>query len=157
MAQKRGMLRHFLASLAYHATKAIKDAPAGYPELEIGMEVRTPRRTLHHITGVLTYAHSFFEHYETTYSELEPWDVEVEKFHDILVKLDESVKEKPLDGVTEEQLLQGPFSDSMAHVGQLLMLRRLAGSPVPSENFVYADIKAGVLGPDQPGPVAPDE
>ncbi len=45
----------------------------------------------------------------------------------------------------------------MAHVVQLLMLRRMAGSPVPSENFVYADIKAGVVGPDQPEPVAPDE
>ena len=38
-----------------------------------------------------------------------------------------------------------------------LDLRRMAGSPVPSENFVYADIKAGVVGPDQPEPVAHDE
>jgi hypothetical protein len=45
----------------------------------------------------------------------------------------------------------------MAHIGQLLMLRRLAGSPVPSENFIYADIRKGVVGPDQPEPVAPDE
>ena len=44
-----------------------------------------------------------------------------------------------------------------AHIGQLLMLRRLAGSPVPSENFIYADILKGILGPDQPEPVAPDE
>ena len=157
MAQKRGMLRHFLASIAYHATKAIEDAPDGYPEFEAGAEVRTPRRILHHITGVLSYAHNFFEHYETTYFELEPWDAEVESFHEILGKLDESLQEKPPDGVTEERLLQGPLSDSMAHVGQLLMLRRLAGAPVPSENFIYADIKAGVVGPDQPKPVAPDE
>lgn len=44
----------------------------------------------------------------------------------------------------------------MAHVCQLLMVRRVAGSPVPSENFIYADIRAGVVGPDQPKPVAPD-
>ncbi len=31
-------------------------------------------------------------------------------------------------GVTEEQLLQGPLSDAMAHVSQLLTLRRLAGA-----------------------------
>jgi hypothetical protein len=37
------------------------------------------------------------------------------------------------------------------------MLRRLADSPVPSENFIYADIRRGVVGPDQPDPVAPDE
>lgn len=118
---------------------------------------RSPRRVLHHIPGVLTYAHSFFEPYESAYSDLEPWGVEVERFHDILGKLDESLREKSPAGVTEERLLQGPLSDSMAHVGQLLMLRRMAGSPVPSENFTYADIKAGVVGPDQPEPVAPDE
>ncbi len=157
MTQKRGMLRHFLASIAYHATKAIRGAPEGYPELDVGMGVRTPREILHHITGVLTYAHSFFEHYETTYSDLEPWGVEVERFHDILVKLDESLQEKSPVGVSEERLLQGPLSDSMAHVGQLLMLRRLAGSPVSSENFTYADIRKGALGPNQPEPVAPDE
>ena len=157
MAQKRGMLRHFLASIAYHASKAIRYAPENYPELDVEMEVRTPREILHHITGVLSYAHSFFEHYETTYFDLEPWNAEVESFHEILGKLDESLQEKPPDGVTEERLLQGPLSDSMAHVGQLLMLRRMAGAPVPSENFVYADIKAGVLGPDQPEPVAPDK
>lgn len=53
--------------------------------------------------------------------------------------------------------LQGQLSDAMAHVGQLLTLRRLAGSPVPSENFMYADIRVGVVGPEQPDPVAPDE
>jgi hypothetical protein len=157
MTNKREMLRHFLASLAYHGAKAIKDAPEGYPEFEAGEGVRTPRRILHHITGVLSYAHSFFEHYETTYFDLEPWDAEVKSFHEILGKLDESIQEKPPEGVTEEQLLQGPLSDSMAHVGQLLMLRRMAGDPVPSENFVYADIKKGILGPHQPEPVAPDE
>jgi len=45
----------------------------------------------------------------------------------------------------------------MAHIGQLLMLRRLADSPVPAENFIYADIRKGNVGPDQPEPVAPDE
>ena len=157
MSEKSEMLRHFLASIAYHATKAIGDAPEGYPEIEVGNGVRTPRRILHHITGVLSYAHSFYEHYETTYFEHLPWDGEVEAFYGILSKLDESIRERDPNEVTHEQLLQGPLSDSMAHVGQLLMLRRMAGSPVPSENFLLADIRQGVLGPDQPEPVAPDE
>jgi hypothetical protein len=78
------------------------------------------------------------------------------RFYDVLSKLDESIQEKSPIGVSAEQMLQGPLSDSMAHVGQLLMLRRVAGSPVPPENFIYADIRAGVVGPDQPKPVAPD-
>jgi len=59
--------------------------------------------------------------------------------------------------VTLEQILQGSLSDAMAHIGQLLMLRRRTGSPVPAENFIYANIKKGVLGPDQPEPVASDK
>ncbi|MBN2335604.1 hypothetical protein JXL21_08590, partial [Candidatus Bathyarchaeota archaeon] len=79
------------------------------------------------------------------------------RFYEMLARLDRSMVEKKPSGVSEEQLLQGPLSDAMAHVGQLLMLRRLAGSPVRGENFIVADIRAGVVGPVQPDPVSPDE
>jgi len=36
------------------------------------------------------------------------------------------------------------------------MLRRLAGDPVPPENFIYATISPDNLGPNQPMPVSPD-
>ena len=157
MSSNCELLRHFLASIAYHATKALKNAPIDYPELDIGKGVRTPKLILHHITGVLSYAHSFYEHYDTTYFKHKSWDGEKIAFYDILSKLDKAFQEKSPCSVTEEQLLQGPLSDSMAHVGQLLMLRRLAGSPIGSENFLLADIRKGVLGPDQPEPIAPDE
>ncbi len=157
MSNKCEMLRHFLASMAYRATKAIKNAPETYPNLYIGKGVRTPLRILHHITGVLTYAHSFYEHYDTTHFDMQSWDAEVDEFYNILSKLDKSFQEKKPNEVTEEQLLHGPLSDSMAHIGQLLMLRRMADSHVPSENFIFADIRKGEVGPDQPDPVAPDE
>ena len=149
-------LRHFLASIAYHASKAVRDAPPNYPELAVGMGVRTPKHILHHVTGVLCYAHSFYERYETTRFDHKPWGAEVEHFYETLRRLDASMAESKPREVTEMQLLQGPLSDAMAHVGQLLMLRRLAGSPVPSENFVFADIRVGAVGPEQPDPVAPD-
>ena len=157
MVDERDCLRHFLASIAYHATKAIKDPPENYPELDVGNGARTPRRILHHITGVLTYAHSFYTHYETTWFKEEPWEQEIENFYSILERLDASITETDPREVSHLQLLQGPFSDSMAHVGQLLMLRRIAGSPVPSENFIYADIRCGAVGRSQPPPVAPDK
>ena len=157
MTEKGDLLRHFLASIAYHATKAIKDAPECYPELDIGKGIRTPRMILHHVTGVLSYAHSFYEHYESTFFEHKPWEEEVKHFYETLSRLDESLEERSSREVSEEQLLQGPLSDSMAHIGQLLMLRRLADSPVPAENFIYADIRKGNVGPNQPDPVAPNE
>jgi hypothetical protein len=60
-------------------------------------------------------------------------------------------------GLSTEQFLQGPFADVMTHVGQLALLRRLADAPVPPENFIFADVQASRLGPDQPPPARPDE
>lgn len=151
------LMRHFLASLAYHATKAIKDAPIHYSELELGYGIRTPRQILHHMTGVLSYAHSFYEHYDTTYFPYKSWNEEVAHFYETLIKLDKSIAENSPNNTTIERLLQGPLSDAMAHTGQLLMLRRFAGSPVPAENFLMADIRVGKVGPDQPFPIAPDK
>jgi hypothetical protein len=62
-----------------------------------------------------------------------------------------------LDGITEEQLLQGPFSDAMTHAGQLAMLRRLYDDPVPPENFIVAEISSEEVGISQPDPVSPDK
>ncbi len=62
-----------------------------------------------------------------------------------------------LEGMTEERLLQGPFSDAMTHAGQLALLRRLAGAPVPPENFIVAEIEPDRLGPNQALPVSPDK
>ena len=63
----------------------------------------------------------------------------------------------PLSGTTPERLLQGPLADAMTHAGQLAMLRRLAGNPVAPENFVFAQVDASNLGPDQPMPARPDK
>ena len=113
MSAESEMVRHFLASIAYHATKAIRDAPEGYPELDIGKGVRTPRNILHHMTGVLTYAHSFYEDYETTYFDHEPWEEEVERFYGILSKLDESLSRAygPAPSAEEAGGLPGPLGE----------------------------------------------
>ena len=52
-----------------------------------------------------------------------------------------------------ELLLQGPVADALTHVGQMAMLRRLAGSPVRGENYLRADIVAGRVGPEQSRPL----
>jgi hypothetical protein len=59
--------------------------------------------------------------------------------------------------MNEARLLQGPLSDAMTHAGQLAMLRRLFGTPVPPEDFSKAAISAENVGPYQPDPVSPDE
>jgi hypothetical protein len=40
----------------------------------------------------------------------------------------------------------------LTHVGQLAMLRRLAGAKIKGENYSRADIVAGRVGPEQTAP-----
>jgi hypothetical protein len=54
--------------------------------------------------------------------------------------------------ITDAQLLHGPLADTMTHVGQLAFVRRMCGSPVASENFIFAAISAGNLGAHQTEP-----
>jgi hypothetical protein len=44
---------------------------------------------------------------------------------------------------------------ALTHVGQLAMLRRLAGCPIRGENYYVAEIALGNLSAEQPVPVKP--
>ncbi len=159
MTEKRVMLNHFLAALAYRTQKALRDAPGDFGSFQPPAEVRSPKDLVRHMTSVLGYARTYFIGGSYWPDELETLDQEVERFHAMLEDLSRYLtNQTPLrDGMTEEQLLQGPFSDAMTHAGQLAMLRRFAGSPVAPENFIVAKIHADNLGTQQPAPVSPDE
>jgi len=76
-------------------------------------------------------------------------EAEIGRFHNMLAQLGTHlVNGSPLHGITEEQLLRGPFANAMTHAGQLAFLRRLAGVPIPPENFVFAEIRSNHLGED---------
>lgn len=157
MNDKRAMLRHFLAALAYRTQKALRGAPESFGAFQAGNQVRTPAELVRHMTSVLGYARTFFEGGRYWPEPLPDLGAEVNRFHDMIEDLSRHlVAGTALKGTTEERLLQGPFSDAMTHAGQLAMLRRLSGSPVPPENFVVAAVDPDNLGPDQPEPVSPD-
>lgn len=158
MNDKRQMLRHFLATLAYRTQKALADAPPDFASFRAGNRVRTPHELICHMRSVLGYSRTFF--IGGSYPRPTPDDFhrDIEAFHEMLADLSERLeREEEMNGVSEEQLLQGPFSDAMTHAGQIAMLRRLYGSPVPPENFVIADVDADNVGINQPAPVSPDE
>ena len=60
MDEKRGLLRHFLAALAYRTQKALREAPAGFGDFRAADGVRTPAELIRHMTSVLGYARTFF-------------------------------------------------------------------------------------------------
>ena len=157
MDEQRAMLRHFLAALAYRTQKALRGAPSDFADFEAGNRVRAPRELLRHMTSVLGYARTHFIGGRYRAEPLPSFGDEVRRFHEMLELLAGHLERgDALTGTTPERLLQGPFADAMTHAGQLAMLRRLHGSPVPPENFIVADIETGRLGPDQAEPVSPD-
>jgi hypothetical protein len=157
MDEKRIMLRHCLAALAYRTQKALHGAPSGFGDFSAGERTRTPRDLVRHMTSVLGYARTYFVGGRYWPEELPDLASEVERFHAMVADVAGYLaREEPLLGITPEQLLQGPFADAMTHAGQLALLRRLAGAPVPPENFIVADIHPDRLGPEQPAPVSPD-
>ena len=157
MDPKRELLRHFLAALAYRTQKALRGAPASFGSFRAGHQVRTPARLVRHITSVLGYARTFLIGGSYRPEPLPDLDAEMTRFHALLEDLAQHLERgTPFHDATPEQMLQGPFADAMAHAGQLALLRRLAGSPVPPENFVFAAIDPNNLGPDQPEAVSPD-
>ena len=152
------MLRHFLAALAYRTQKALRNAPASFGTFQAGHQVRTPAALVRHMTSVLGYARTFFEGGRYRPDPLPDLSAEVARFHQMLHDLAKHVEiGTPLQRTTEQRLLQGPFADAMTHAGQLAMLRRLSGSPVPPENFIEAAIDSTNLGPAQPTPTSPDK
>ena len=152
------MLRHFLATLAYRTQKALAGAPADFASFNAGSDTRSPHELICHMRSVLGYARTFL--IGGSYPRPTPGDFarDIDAFHEMLADLSGRLERgEPFSGITEEQLLQGPFADAMTHVGQLALLRRLRGSPVPPENFVFANIDSQRLGADQASPARPDE
>ena len=74
------------------------------------------------------------------------------RFFEALKRLDAFFAAEKPSAMAIETLFQGPISDVLTHIGQLAMLRRLAGAPVRAEVMILADVEAGRVGPDQAAP-----
>ena len=158
MDDKGSLLRHFLGALAYRTQKALRDAPADFGRFRAAGAVRTPSELVRHMTSVLGWALGCYVGGQYRPDDLPSLEDEVRRFHDMLEALARQIDAgtELRNDMTPERLLQGPLADAMTHAGQLAMLRRLAGSPVPPEDFSLADIQGTRLGPDQADPVGPD-
>jgi len=150
---KRELLRHGVATLAYRGAKAIRNAPAEVASFQASDATRTPVQLLAHIGDLLEWALSLAEG-DQRWKVTTPgtWEEESARFHATLADFDDYLaSDRPL-GKSAERLLQGPIADALTHVGQLVMLRRLAKAPVRSENFAAADIVAGRVSAEQTAP-----
>ena len=149
----RQLLRHTLATVAYRGGKALRGAPDHFGTFHIGDKTRTPAQILAHMGDVFDWALSIAQGKETWRNSTPlPWNAEVDRFFAVLQKFDDYLASgEPLNG-SAEGLFQGPVADALSHIGQIAMLRRLAGSPILGENYSKAGIAAGRVGLDQAAP-----
>jgi hypothetical protein len=153
MDEKRVLLRHTVATVAYRGGKAVRGVPASFAAFSGDDSARTAARILAHIGDLYDWALSQAKGAEAWHDSTPlEWDREVERFFAALEQFDAYLASDAPLAVTHEKLFQGAIADSLAHVGQLAMLRRLGGAKMKSENYSKADIVAGRVGADQTAP-----
>jgi hypothetical protein len=141
---KRQLLRHLLATIDLRLSIAVADAPDGFADFALAADVRTPGEILAHIgdliQGSLCILKNEMRYLNTPQSE---WTVDIERFRRVTLELDTFLASDAELAVPVEKLIQGPLGDALTHVGQLVMLRRAAGSPIKPIGYFQADIAPG--------------
>jgi hypothetical protein len=154
MDEKRELLRHTVASLAYRAARVLESAPDDFAQFEGAG--RQPVQILAHMGDLFDWALSTVQGREKWHtSRPHTWAIEVQRFFAALHAFDAYLASGEPMYAAMEPLFQGPIADAFTHVGQLAMLRRLAGSPTRGENFYVADVRVGQVGAEQPAAVQP--
>ena len=141
---KRELLRHVAATVAYRGGVAVSDAPEGFAAFRIAEATRTPGEILAHIGDLLEGSFHLAKG-ELVYlaSAPLPWGAEVSRFFSAAKQLDSYLASDSPLACPVEKLIQGPVGDALTHVGQIVMLRRVAGNPVRVESYFTAEIVPG--------------
>jgi len=150
---KRELLRHTLATLAYRGAKAVRKVPEGFAAFHANEGVRTPGQILAHMGDLFDWAFSIAAGQQAwSDSQPLPWEKEVDRFFAALKKFDDYLASSEPVQAPLEKLFQGPIADALTHVGQVALLRRMAGEPVKAENYFAAAIALGRVGAEQTPP-----
>jgi hypothetical protein len=148
---KRDFLRHTLATLAYRGGKAVRLAPAEFADFPGAG--RRPAQILAHVGDLLDWSLSMAQG-KPKFVPSQPltWDMEITRFFSALQSFDDYLASAEPLHAPAEKLFQGPIADALTHVGQLAMLRRMAGVPISGENYFVADMVVGRVGAEQAAP-----
>jgi hypothetical protein len=131
----------------------LRNAPAGFAEFKAGEGTRTPGQLLAHLQDLLDWALSIAKGQQTWHNSIPlAWEQGGERFFAALKTFDDFLASNEPLHAPVEKLFQGPVADALTHVGQIAILRRLAGGPVKGESYYAAEIETGRVGSDQAKP-----
>jgi hypothetical protein len=143
---KREVLRHMVATVAFRGGLAVSDAPDGFATFRAHETTRTPGELLAHVGDLFEGSlHLVQGNLVYLASEPRPWNEEIARFFAAVKEFDAYLASEAPLACPVEKLVQGPVGDALTHVGQIVMLRRMAGSPIRSEGYFTAEIIAGKI------------
>lgn len=153
MEGSREFLRHALATLAYRAAKAVRDAPEGFGAFKASPTTRTPSAILAHMADLMDWGLSMSREKPAWHdSPVLPWREQVDLFFTALTAWDAYLESGAPLAAPPDRIFQGPIADALTHTGQISLLRRMAGSAVRGESYFRASIAIGQTRADQPAP-----
>lgn len=143
---KRELLRHLVATLAFRGGIAISDAPENFGKFRAGANARSAGEILAHI-GDCIQGSFYLMKGELVYlqSPAQSWTEDVKRFFAVIEEFDLHLASGALLAQPIEKIMQGPIADALTHVGQIVMLRRLAENPIRAESYFTVEIKAGEI------------
>lgn len=135
-----------VATVWFRGRIAIADAPADFAHFHAAESTRTPGEILAHIGDLLTGSHFLLKgEYVELVSEPLPWNEEAARFFGAVKELDAFLASEAPLAHPVEKFIQGPMGDALTHVGQIVLLRRIAGAPIRSEPYFDAEIVPGTF------------
>jgi hypothetical protein len=144
------MLRHTVATLAYRGSKAMRGAPPEFAGYRSAPDSRTSGEILAHMGDLFDWALLMCDGRQEWHdSPPLPWDEGVARWFAALEAFDRRLSSGEPLGFPAEKIFQGPIADALTHVGQLAMLRRMAGCKMRGENYFNAKIAVGRVGAEQ--------
>lgn len=149
----RALLRHTVATLAYRAGKVLRDVPEGFADVRLTPSSRSAAEILAHMVDLMAWGERFARgEYRWEAGGVNDWPTGVEQFFARLGAFDAALADPSHAAFPPGVMFQGPIADALTHVGQLAMMRGVAGGPVRPESYARATIEAGRVGRDQAAP-----
>jgi hypothetical protein len=144
-------LRNTVATLAYRAEKVLRDPPPDFAAFRASPRSRSALALVGHLGDLIEWAERLARG-DRKWSAVPQtsWDVATDRYFRALETLDATLAGLGDGSAHDDVVFQAPIADARTHVGQLALMRGLAGAPVRPESYVRARIVAGTVGRDQP-------
>ena len=134
------VLRQLAATLAYRAAKVLRDVPQDFAQFECGESTRRPVQIVAHMGDLMAWGVTIADgDIKWNAGGSDDWDREVARFFDGLAALDAALAADREFRGSVDKLVQGPLADALTHIGQLAIMRGMAGIPIRPESYARAE------------------